>query len=201
MLSLPNDGRYPALDLPPEQRRQRTLEALTARHAGLASDVALNQPGSRLIVAASLAPEILEPTGRQFSIPHRVLNICDRGTPAGSGVMSLVRQRKSTSMAQHMRMGFESSLRLNPSPLNHPGKSRYGEWRTTFAGENALSECCGEQKWRKRVCGSAARCSRSAAVSRLPHRSHTRPCRHRAPANRRARLCSPRTAELMAGIW
>jgi predicted ATPase len=28
MLSLPNDGRYPALDLDPQQRRQRTLEAL-----------------------------------------------------------------------------------------------------------------------------------------------------------------------------
>ena len=31
MLSLPNDGRYPALDLAPQQRRQRTLEALTAQ--------------------------------------------------------------------------------------------------------------------------------------------------------------------------
>jgi hypothetical protein len=29
MLSLPNDGRYPALALIPEQRRQQTLEALT----------------------------------------------------------------------------------------------------------------------------------------------------------------------------
>jgi hypothetical protein len=29
MLSLPNDGRYPALELTPEQRRQRTLEALS----------------------------------------------------------------------------------------------------------------------------------------------------------------------------
>ena len=28
MLSLPNDGRYPPLDLDPQQRRQRTLEAL-----------------------------------------------------------------------------------------------------------------------------------------------------------------------------
>jgi class 3 adenylate cyclase len=28
MLSLPNDGRYPALDLTPQQRRQRTLDAL-----------------------------------------------------------------------------------------------------------------------------------------------------------------------------
>ena len=35
MLSLPNDGRYPALELAPEQRRQRTLEALTSQLAGL----------------------------------------------------------------------------------------------------------------------------------------------------------------------
>ena len=31
MLSLPNDGRYPALELTPEQRRQRTMEALIAQ--------------------------------------------------------------------------------------------------------------------------------------------------------------------------
>ena len=31
MLSLPNDGRYPALELTPQQRRQRTLEALSAQ--------------------------------------------------------------------------------------------------------------------------------------------------------------------------
>ena len=37
MLSLPNDGRYPALDLVPQQRRQKTLEALTSQLAGLAS--------------------------------------------------------------------------------------------------------------------------------------------------------------------
>ena len=31
MMSLPNDGRYPRLELTPQQRRQRTLEALTAQ--------------------------------------------------------------------------------------------------------------------------------------------------------------------------
>ncbi len=31
MLSLPNDGRYPTLELDPQQRRQKTLEALTAQ--------------------------------------------------------------------------------------------------------------------------------------------------------------------------
>ena len=35
MLSLPNDGRYPALDLPPQQRRQKTLAALDAQLEGL----------------------------------------------------------------------------------------------------------------------------------------------------------------------
>jgi predicted ATPase/class 3 adenylate cyclase len=36
MLSLPNDGRYPVLDLTPEQRRQSTLQALTSQLACLA---------------------------------------------------------------------------------------------------------------------------------------------------------------------
>src|SRR5450631_2562939 len=36
MLSLANDARYPALELTPEQRRQRTLEALTAQLTELA---------------------------------------------------------------------------------------------------------------------------------------------------------------------
>src|SRR5262249_355450 len=35
MLSLPNDGRYPALVLSPQQRRQRTLEALTTQMRAL----------------------------------------------------------------------------------------------------------------------------------------------------------------------
>ena len=35
MLSLPNDGRYPPLDLVPEERRQKTQEALTAQLVGL----------------------------------------------------------------------------------------------------------------------------------------------------------------------
>jgi predicted ATPase len=35
MLSLPNDGRYPEFDLTPEQRRQRTFEALIAQMEAL----------------------------------------------------------------------------------------------------------------------------------------------------------------------
>ena len=36
MLSLPNDGRYPTLELAPQQRRQQTLEALTTQIEALA---------------------------------------------------------------------------------------------------------------------------------------------------------------------
>ena len=36
MLSLPNDGRYPTLELTPEQRRQKTLEALISQVEALA---------------------------------------------------------------------------------------------------------------------------------------------------------------------
>ena len=35
MLSLPNDGRYPALDLTPQQRRQEMLDALVSQVAAL----------------------------------------------------------------------------------------------------------------------------------------------------------------------
>src|SRR5262249_9783762 len=35
MLSLPNDGNYPALELTPQQRRQETLEALVLQVAAL----------------------------------------------------------------------------------------------------------------------------------------------------------------------
>jgi class 3 adenylate cyclase/predicted ATPase len=35
MLSLPNDGRYPTLEMAPQQRRQKTLEALTAQMEAL----------------------------------------------------------------------------------------------------------------------------------------------------------------------
>ena len=38
MLSLPNDGRYPVLDLAPHQRRRRTLAALARRIEGIARE-------------------------------------------------------------------------------------------------------------------------------------------------------------------
>jgi class 3 adenylate cyclase/predicted ATPase len=53
MLSLPNDGRYPALALSPEQRRQRTLEALTAQRT------TATIPSPTLAVPASLHASLM----------------------------------------------------------------------------------------------------------------------------------------------
>ena len=39
MLSLPNDGRYPALELTPQQRRQKTLEALVSQVVALRAKI------------------------------------------------------------------------------------------------------------------------------------------------------------------
>ena len=61
MLSLPNDGRYPALELTPEQRRQKTLEALTAQMETLSR----HQPVLMIFEDAHWAdPTSLEAFGR-----------------------------------------------------------------------------------------------------------------------------------------
>ncbi len=61
MLSLPNDGRYPALDMAPEQRREKTLQALTSQVVELAG----RQPVLMIFEDAHWAdPTSLEAIGR-----------------------------------------------------------------------------------------------------------------------------------------
>src|ERR1700722_11648851 len=61
MLSLPNDGRYPTLELAPHQRRQRTLEALTTQIEAFAQ----RNPVLMVVEDAQWAdPTSLEAVGR-----------------------------------------------------------------------------------------------------------------------------------------
>ena len=60
LLSLPNDGRYPALDLTPEQRRQRTLEALISQVQSLAR----SKPVLMIFEDVHFRPTSLEVFGR-----------------------------------------------------------------------------------------------------------------------------------------
>ncbi len=70
MLSLPNDGRYPALELAPQQLRQKTLEALTTQME------ALSQSGPVLMIFEDvhwIDPTSLEALGRALD---RIRTLC-----------------------------------------------------------------------------------------------------------------------------
>ena len=80
MLSLPNDGRYPALELAPQQRRQRTLEALTAQIE------ALTRQSPVLMIfedAHWTDPTSLEVFGRAVDRIKTLPRAADRDVPAG----------------------------------------------------------------------------------------------------------------------
>ena len=78
MLSLPNDGRYPALDLEPQQRRQKTLEALTAQVE------ALSRQNPVLMIfedAHWTDPTSLEAFGRVVDRIRNASRVADRDVP------------------------------------------------------------------------------------------------------------------------
>ena len=80
MLSLPNDGRYPTLELTPQQRRQKTLEALTAQVE------ALSRQNPVLMIfedAHWVDPTSLEVLGRAVDRIQNAWRVADRHLPAG----------------------------------------------------------------------------------------------------------------------
>ena len=80
MLSLPNDGRYPALELTPQQRRQRTLEALVSQMEALARQ----NPVLMIFEDAHWTdPTSLEVFGRVVDRIREPSRAADRDVPAG----------------------------------------------------------------------------------------------------------------------
>ena len=80
MLSLPNDGRYPTLEMAPQQRRQKTLEALTAQLE------ALTRANPVLMIfedAHWIDPTSLEALGRTVDRIRTLGRVADRHLPAG----------------------------------------------------------------------------------------------------------------------
>ena len=78
MLSLPNDGRYPTLELAPQQRRQRTLEALTAQLE------ALSRSNPVLMIFEDvhwIDPTSLEALGRAVGPNKNSWRLADRYVP------------------------------------------------------------------------------------------------------------------------
>ena len=80
MLSLPNDGRYPALELAPQQRRQKTLEALI----GQIEAISRQSPVLMIFEDAHWAdPSSLEVFGRLVDKIDALAGSAVRDLPAG----------------------------------------------------------------------------------------------------------------------
>ena len=80
MLSLPNDGRYPSLELPPPERRQKTLDALVSQV------VAFSRQNPVLMIfedAHWTDPTSLELFGRVVDRIRNPPRAADRDVPAG----------------------------------------------------------------------------------------------------------------------
>ena len=121
MLSLPNDGRYPKLDLTPEQRRQRTLAALVSQMEALARQKAVltifedahwtdptslelfsrivdRIPSLRVLLIVTFRPEFEPPwIGRPYVTALTVNRLAQRDIE----VMIDARRRKQVSASQH----------------------------------------------------------------------------------------------------
>jgi class 3 adenylate cyclase/predicted ATPase len=106
MLSLPNDGRYPAIELTPEQRRKRTLEALVSQLEALTQkspvlmifeDAHWGDPTSlevfgriidrvrslRVLLLVTFRPEFQAPwTGRHYVTPITINRLGERDIEA-----------------------------------------------------------------------------------------------------------------------
>ena len=107
MLSLPNDGRYPALDPDPARRRQKTLEALVSQMEALSHQTpvlmifedahwtdptsleAFNRTvdriaGLRVLLIVTFRPEFAPPW---IGLPHVTMHTIDRLTQSEIGAM------------------------------------------------------------------------------------------------------------------
>ena len=111
MLSLPNDGRYPALELTPQQRRQKTLEALTRASGGV---VARQQPVLMIFEDAHWTdPTSLEAFGRAVDRIRTLPRAADRHLPAG--VRAAVDRTAARNCPHHQSAG-EARNRRNDRP-------------------------------------------------------------------------------------
>jgi predicted ATPase len=71
MLSLPNDGRYPVLEITPQQRRQETLDALVLQVATLSRESPVLMIFEDAHLERPYEPRIIEPYRRQNTNPPR----------------------------------------------------------------------------------------------------------------------------------
>ena len=100
LLSLPNDGRYPASELTPQQRRQKTMEALSSQMEALAR----KKPVLMIFEDAHWTdPTSLEAFGRTVDRIRTLRCVVDRDLPAG--IRTALDRTAARDCADHQSMG------------------------------------------------------------------------------------------------
>ena len=122
MLSLPNDGRYPAFELEPQQRRQRTLEALVSQMEALTrqnpllmifEDAHWTDPTSLGTVWPGRGSDSDPSRAADRDVPARVRAALDRTTACDRP------HPQSTGAARHRRHDRPGRRQQAP-PRQHP---------------------------------------------------------------------------------
>src|SRR5262245_59433146 len=85
---------------------------------------------------SSVPPKVLEPTGRHFGVPDRVLNVLvPEVVLQGARIVAVVRQLEPTGMAKHVRVDREWHLGSLADALDEPMESNGTDWPAALGNE------------------------------------------------------------------
>jgi hypothetical protein len=103
---------------------------------GLGADAEAAHHAETAMGRSLLPPEVFEPVRGQFGVPNRVLNVpMAKVRLQRPRVMARIRQGEAASVPEHVRVGLELQLSLDPGALDHPREAGCGEWRAPLAYE------------------------------------------------------------------
>ena len=84
----------------------------------------------------SVPPKVLEPVGRHFGVPDRVLNVLvPEVVLQGPGVMAIIGQFEPAGMAQHVRVDREWHLGGLPDTLDEAVETNRAHWPAALGNE------------------------------------------------------------------
>src|SRR6516164_3294214 len=82
-------------------------------------------------------PKVLEPVGRHFGVPDRVLDVLvPEVVLQGPRVVAIVRELEPTGVAKHVRVDGEWHLGGLPDTLDEAMEAVGADWPTAFGNEH-----------------------------------------------------------------
>src|SRR5262249_59502517 len=87
--------------------------------------------------SSSAPPKVLEPVGRHFGVPDRVLNVLvPEVVLQGARVVAIVGELEPAGMAKHVWVDREWHLGDLAEALDKPVKTDGADWPTAFGNEH-----------------------------------------------------------------